>query len=576
MLDCFRKDLVPSKTIKWIRAILKENSIIVKEVCFCFGNLFLCTCVVVVFFGGVGVNGKGFSKEAALASAYAELMERLQTGFLLRSFFLNKENFFVFQEEYPVEQSDFLNDQIKIFSSPLIPKLKQLSKVKNFTNCSDFIDLRTGKKKLLPHRLMNIICKTNGLCAGNSYEEAVVQGICEILERFVHKKIILEDLTLPDISKDSFSSIHIMQYLDKIESIGLHYQIKDCSLNGIYPVIGILVSNIEKDRAVFVVGSDVDINIALSRCVLELFQGLKTKKDILNKLQPVNYNFNKELAWYAAFSFNRSPISPKLFINSYKDYKKRPFLSSCLNNKEALLYLLSNLKKQNKEVFIKDYSYLGFPTYRVYIPKISEVNALHSADLFLYKNLEIVRNAYFNLSGVSPRELTFFVRAIKKYYQFYHNYSFDFFNTLGLIKAKFNNIKYSFLLLYSLLRLENYKEVLELINSDENINVPIRVKKDIIAIFQNNEIKDKERAFITYFKLKEVFPKCPTCEQCPLVKRCNYIKWYSCLSGLYDRYLGWLLQKDIQIKDVSIFIEELRPDMTQCRLIQVEKRAGIV
>ena len=287
MLDCFRKDLVPSKTIKRIRAILKENSIKVKEVSFCIGNLFFFTRIELIDFPGIGVNGKGFSKEAALASAYAELMERLQTGFLLRSFFLNKENFFVFQEEYPVEQSDFLNDQIKIFSSPLIPKLKQLSKVKNFTNCSDFIDLRTGKKKLLPHRLMNIICKTNGLCAGNSYEEAVVQGICEILERFVHKKIILEDLTLPDISKDSFSSIHIMQYLDKIESIGLHYQIKDCSLNGIYPVIGILVSNIEKDRAGFVVGSDVDINIALSRCVLELFQGLKTKKDILNKLQPV-------------------------------------------------------------------------------------------------------------------------------------------------------------------------------------------------------------------------------------------------------------------------------------------------
>ena len=69
MLDCFRKDLVPSKTIKWIRAILKENSIKVKEVSFCIGNLFFSTRIELIDFPGIGVNGKGFSKEAALASA---------------------------------------------------------------------------------------------------------------------------------------------------------------------------------------------------------------------------------------------------------------------------------------------------------------------------------------------------------------------------------------------------------------------------------------------------------------------------------------------------------------------------
>lgn len=36
---------------------------------------------------GVGVNGKGVTYEAALASAYGEFMERLESGFLLGKLF---------------------------------------------------------------------------------------------------------------------------------------------------------------------------------------------------------------------------------------------------------------------------------------------------------------------------------------------------------------------------------------------------------------------------------------------------------------------------------------------------------
>ena len=38
----------------------------------------------------MGSNGKGISKEFAMASAYAELMERLQSRMLIRNYFLNK------------------------------------------------------------------------------------------------------------------------------------------------------------------------------------------------------------------------------------------------------------------------------------------------------------------------------------------------------------------------------------------------------------------------------------------------------------------------------------------------------
>lgn len=45
---------------------------------------------------------------------------------------------------------------------------------------------------------------------------------------------------------------------------------------------------------------------------------------------------------------------------------------------------------------------------------------------------------------------------------------------------------------------------------------------------------------------------------------------------MHDRYLGWMLRNNCSNCDISIFIEELKPEMTQCRLIQVEKKIGSV
>lgn len=40
---------------------------------------------------GIGTNGKGITYEAALASAYGELMERLESGFLLDRLFSRRD-----------------------------------------------------------------------------------------------------------------------------------------------------------------------------------------------------------------------------------------------------------------------------------------------------------------------------------------------------------------------------------------------------------------------------------------------------------------------------------------------------
>lgn len=43
---------------------------------------------------------------------------------------------------------------------------------------------------------------SNGMCAGNSPEEALVQGLSEIIERVVQRRIFTEKPALPDVPEE--------------------------------------------------------------------------------------------------------------------------------------------------------------------------------------------------------------------------------------------------------------------------------------------------------------------------------------------------------------------------------------
>lgn len=77
-----RKDKLPLETINLIKKILSENKIKIKESKITnINNSVFSVRLELKNIPGVGTNGKGITKEYALASAYAEFMERLQSGF---------------------------------------------------------------------------------------------------------------------------------------------------------------------------------------------------------------------------------------------------------------------------------------------------------------------------------------------------------------------------------------------------------------------------------------------------------------------------------------------------------------
>ncbi len=45
---------------------------------------------------------------------------------------------------------------------------------------------------------------SNGMCAGNSREEAILQGISEVFERQVHYELVLNNIVPPEIDREVF------------------------------------------------------------------------------------------------------------------------------------------------------------------------------------------------------------------------------------------------------------------------------------------------------------------------------------------------------------------------------------
>ncbi len=116
-----RKECKPEETVKKIKKILKkfEINVVEKEI-ININNSFYSTRVELKEIKEIGTNGKGVTKEYALASAYAEFMERLQSNFLLKSSFLNKEDMLIYKDEKYLEYNEFYNKFSKFIEVNLL------------------------------------------------------------------------------------------------------------------------------------------------------------------------------------------------------------------------------------------------------------------------------------------------------------------------------------------------------------------------------------------------------------------------------------------------------------------------
>ncbi|MBW1795282.1 MAG: YcaO-like family protein [Deltaproteobacteria bacterium] len=217
--------------------------------------------------------GKGGTPQQSEASAVMELAER----FSFFSFYKNPENFFV--EEYrnlrnhtiPFElialsvhdDSDDLGKARKIFSRlPL-----KWTRAYNITR---------QEEVLVPFNWFFAINEYNGPSAGNCAEEALCQGICEVVERHVSSIVSRNKLRMPAININSITDSLVLEMIGKYEKAGIRLFVSDFSLDTGIPSVGVLAYDPstfpERSEIVWTVGTTPNPQKALNRALTEVAQ----------------------------------------------------------------------------------------------------------------------------------------------------------------------------------------------------------------------------------------------------------------------------------------------------------------
>lgn len=346
----------------------------------------------------IGTNGKGMNAEYALASAYAELMERLENRMLTMAV---KYSTHTFRQKNPELKSadcaelsfryfpdetfrEITADELWHLMQKFLPNVAKYGREQVQAGkaaesykmyFADFFNATNGVIEPLPYHLLRLAASSTGLCAGNEPCEAILQGLNEVFERYVLQQIYLRRLTPPTIPIDTFNGTEIQRRLFRLKADrSWEVIVKDCSLGAGFPVIGLLLIDRETNRYAFRLGADLSPEIALQRCFTEAFQGADAAETCL---QPIRLDDDMDIRK----EHNQNVVNgqgrfPRELFQSLASWEFKGFTLKGQPTHEAdLLYIKQWLEENGYTLYVRDNSFLGFPAYHIFIPGLSEVDA---------------------------------------------------------------------------------------------------------------------------------------------------------------------------------------------------------
>jgi len=217
--------------------------------------------------------GKGATPQQAEASAVMELAER----FSFFSFFNQPENFIIDSyKNLSGRAIDFQQIVKSVHDTSDDPAVTR----KVFENIPlkwvSAYNLTRQEETLIPFDWFYAINEFNGPSAGNCAEEAICQGICEIVERHVSSIVSRNKMTTPAIDPDSATDPMVMEMIQKYRTAGVVLHISDFTLDMGIPTVGLLAYDPstfpEKSEIVWTAGTTPDPQKALSRALTEVAQ----------------------------------------------------------------------------------------------------------------------------------------------------------------------------------------------------------------------------------------------------------------------------------------------------------------
>ncbi|OAL79157.1 protein involved in RimO-mediated beta-methylthiolation of ribosomal protein S12 YcaO [Acinetobacter sp. SFB] len=339
-------------------------------------------------------NGKGSTKESALASALGEFIERLNCNFFYNDQFWGEDIANAEFVHYPDEKwfkpgsegelpKEILDEYTLEIYNPEDELLGTHLYDTNSGNiergiCSlPFVRQSDDKVVYFPSNLIENLYLSNGMSAGNTLAEAQVQCLSEIFERAVKREILEGEIALPDVPEEVLAKYPgIVAGIKGLEEQGFPVLVKDASLGGQFPVMCVTLMNPRTGGVFASFGAHPKLEVALERSLTELLQGRSFEG--LNDLPKPTFSSNAvtEPNNFVEHFIDSSGLVSWRFFSSKSAYEfvEWDFTSEGENaNVEEAATMFGILEQMGKEVYMAVYQHLGATACRILVPGYSEI-----------------------------------------------------------------------------------------------------------------------------------------------------------------------------------------------------------
>ncbi|MCR1827398.1 OsmC domain/YcaO domain-containing protein [Pseudomonas oleovorans] len=378
-------------------------------------------------------NGKGATKESALASALGEFIERLNCNFFYNDQFWGEDIASAEFVHYPNERwfkpgpKDALPEEIldehclAIYNPDGELRGSHLYDTNSGNTlrgiCSlPFVRQSDGETVYFPSNLIENLYLSNGMSAGNTLAEAQVQCLSEIFERAVKREILEGELCLPDVPPDVLAKYPgIVAGIKGLEEQGFPVLVKDASLGGEFPVMCVTLMNPRTGGVFASFGAHPSLEVALERSLTELLQGRSFEG--LNDLPQPTFD---SLALTEPNNFvehfiDSSGVVSWRFFGATPDFEFVEWDFSgegSDSNEQEAATLFGILEDMGKEVYVATYDDLGANACRILVPGYSEIYPVEDLIWDNTNKALLFRKDILNLHALSDRELKSLLRNL--------------------------------------------------------------------------------------------------------------------------------------------------------------------
>ncbi|MBW2107427.1 MAG: YcaO-like family protein [Deltaproteobacteria bacterium] len=353
--------------------------------------------------------GKGVTPELAEASAYAELAERFSAGLFYPVFEEQVRYNVPALYDGPTRRflhGEWMNGYVRAHQDDLdnALTLEALLENERHLNPEDIKDIKNSRMaqhwvdgfSILQDRMLKVpvnfvtyIHASNGLAAGNTLEEALIQASCEIFERHAQIHTIKPERVVPSVDPASIAHPVIENMIAFYRKNRVSVVIKHLCPEGVLPVLGVLFinKNLPADRLeyrILIAGASFHSDEAITRCFTEGMQGRKSLESPRPELDRPVVPASRVDNYYLLMKCGICPKDIGFLEQGEQISYQATTCPDVLSEIEAIRAIC---KKLDTDCILLDLTHpvLDFPVVRVIMPGVSDFLPFLRPDILVSK-----------------------------------------------------------------------------------------------------------------------------------------------------------------------------------------------